>query len=459
MIVMLVKLQYFSPMLHLAILLNCGTMAYLPNGASPQLFESLQSKLLQKSSLIEPITLPDLRLPKLNLDIFQEISSELHQILDVSKISVIESQISWLAQQSQRISPDIFLPPSTTIELLQSNPLYLAPFAQLAILIAVASATANLKNDPNSSQKSSSIYSTNGKYNPTDAQQYFSNKPILTVTRSIELASTTFFFALSILSDLATNSIQRNESLRANQLSQLLAALGPTFIKIGQSLSVRTDLLRPAYLVALSRLQDAVPPFPTKEALAIMEAELGQSAEELFTDIFTDTQTVAAASLGQVYKATLASTGESVAVKIQRPNIEARVALDMHLLRSFAPPIKSTFGLQSDLLGIIDEWGAGFVSELDYQQEARNSQLFMENIAKTPLKDSVFAPAIIESCTSKRILTTSWVEGSRLELSSPQEQSQMCKLAMNTYLTMMLDKGYVLLPHTLYSRSLVLIVL
>ena len=102
---------------------------------------------------------------------------------------------------------------------------------------------------------------------------------------------------------------------RGEELAELLTDLGPTFIKVGQSLSIRSDLLSESYVKGLTKLQDKVPPFPSSEAFKIIEAELGQSVDALFSTITPEP--IASASLGQVYKATVRSTGEEVAIKIQ----------------------------------------------------------------------------------------------------------------------------------------------
>ena len=125
-------------------------------------------------------------------------------------------------------------------------------------------------------------------------------------------------------------------------------------VQVGQSLSIRTDLLRPAYIAGLTQLQDQVPSFPTEIALSIIEEEIGKSPNLLFlSGMGKDAKVVAAASLGQVFKAKLRD-GSEVAVKVQRPGILEQVALDMHLLRSVAPIVKKVAGLQSDLEGWLD---------------------------------------------------------------------------------------------------------
>ena len=236
-----------------------------------------------------------------------------------------------------------------------------------------------------------------------------------------------------------SNSLEAKSEERAVELAGLLTKLGPTFIKIGQSLSIRTDLLSPAYVRGLQTLQDQVPAFDTDIAKSILEAEWGTAVGNAVTNM--SAKPVAAASLGQVYKATLRSTGEEVAIKVQRPNILEQIALDMHLLREMAPIAKRTFNLNTDIVGTVDAWGTGFVDELDYLSEARNAQTFMETIQTTPLKDVVFSPDVIEKYSTGKVLTTSWVEGERLDKSAQDDVTVLCSIAMNTYLTMMLETG------------------
>lgn len=232
---------------------------------------------------------------------------------------------------------------------------------------------------------------------------------------------------------------EENSDQRGIELAAVLTKLGPTFIKIGQSLSIRTDLLPPAYVRGLQTLQDQVPAFDSKIAKQILEEEWGMPVSSVVDEI-TD-EPVAAASLGQVYKARLKETGQEVAIKVQRPNILEQIALDMHLLREVAPVAKRTFNLNTDTVGTVDAWGAGFVDELDYLSEGRNAEIFMESIQTTPLKDVVFSPPVIHEYSSGKVLTTEWVNGERLDKSSNEDVTVLCSIAMNTYLTMMLESG------------------
>lgn len=285
-------------------------------------------------------------------------------------------------------------------------------------------------------------YGVSGRYNADLAAEYFSSKPLLVFSRFIEIAATAAIWGSGLLVDLLSGKLDdfTQQSKRADQLADVLTTLGPTFIKVGQSLSIRTDLLQPAYILGLTKLQDCVPSFPTEIAREIIERELGQSVDYVFiSGIEPSAEVVAAASLGQVYKAVLRSDFSEVAIKVQRPEILSRVALDMHLLRVLAEPIKFVAGLQTDLAGVIDDWGNGFVDELDYVKEGQNAELFMEAIAKTPLKDAVFAPPVFKEYSTRRVLVTKWIDGEKLDNSKNEDVLALCSVAMNTYLTMMLE--------------------
>mmetsp|Transcript_26475 Transcript_26475/g.59718 ORF Transcript_26475/g.59718 Transcript_26475/m.59718 type:complete len:598 (-) Transcript_26475:68-1861(-) len=287
----------------------------------------------------------------------------------------------------------------------------------------------------------SSPYPMN-RYDPISARRYFDQRVVQVARRAIEVTffSTTFLSAL--LGDFLTGKLEANSEKRAEELSVLLTKLGPSFIKIGQSLSIRTDLLSPAYVRGLKSLQDQVPPFNNEEARSIIENELGSSLGELFVNF--PKEPVAAASLGQVYKATIrdAEGGtRDVAVKVQRPNIMNQVALDMHLIREVAPVIKRTFNLNTDFVGVVDTWGSGFIDELDYIEEALNAKSFTESIKQTPLSGVVSSPLVVDELTTRKVLTTEWVVGERLDKSEKGDVAILCSIAMNSYLTMMLETG------------------
>ena len=150
---------------------------------------------------------------------------------------------------------------------------------------------------------------------------------------------------------------------------------------------------------------------------------------------------VAAASLGQVYKARLRESNEEVAIKVQRPDIMEQIALDMYLIREIGGLVKRVTKLNTDVIGTVDAWGVGFVDELDYIQEAANGEKFSELILGTPLRDVVFAPMVVKEFTTRTVLVSSWVNGDRLDRSDAKDVSVICSIAMNTYLTMLLEFG------------------
>mmetsp|Transcript_12081 Transcript_12081/g.34611 ORF Transcript_12081/g.34611 Transcript_12081/m.34611 type:complete len:975 (-) Transcript_12081:203-3127(-) len=283
-----------------------------------------------------------------------------------------------------------------------------------------------------------------GKYDPIGARIYFDRRPLQVAARALTIASKSLTFALSLAQDFlrGDETWTKNQEERGLELAQLLTELGPTFIKIGQSLSIRTDLLSPAYIRGLSSLQDRVPAFDTATAKAILEEEWGVPVEQVLEGGLSETTSpVAAASLGQVYRAKLKSSGKEVAIKVQRPKITNQIALDMHLLREAAPIARRTFNLNTDAEGTVDAWGVGFVDELDYLQEARNGQYFTEQIKNTSLKDVVLAPTVIDEYTSGKVLVTEWIDGERLDRSSQADVTALCSICMNTYLTMLLEMG------------------
>ncbi|KAJ7563673.1 hypothetical protein O6H91_03G120400 [Diphasiastrum complanatum] len=198
--------------------------------------------------------------------------------------------------------------------------------------------------------------------------------------------------------------------LRAEQLRNLLCDLGPSFIKAGQVLANRPDIIREDYMNELCILQDDVPSFPNQEAFAIIEDEIGIPLEQVFTKI--SAETVAAASLGQVYRATLRVSGDEVAIKVQRPGIEPIIFRDLFLFRTLASFLN---GISMKKLGcnaelIVDEFGEKLLEELDYTLEARNLEDFFENF-KDDL--TVKIPRVYRSLSGSRVLVMEWIDGIR----------------------------------------------
>ena len=198
-------------------------------------------------------------------------------------------------------------------------------------------------------------------------------------------------------------------------LASDLEKLGPTFIKLGQVLSSRPDLLPRAYLDALTRLQDNVKAFPFPDVQRIIEEELGARLSKAFS-LFEETP-IAAASLGQVHRAALRD-GRVVAVKVQRPDIEKTVATDLEALEEIAQFLSTRTGAgkRYDLVGMVAEFRTALEAELDYVQEASNLRLIGKNLEEFK---AIVVPQPVEGYTSKRVLTMEYVGGTKVTQISP----------------------------------------
>jgi predicted unusual protein kinase regulating ubiquinone biosynthesis (AarF/ABC1/UbiB family) len=197
----------------------------------------------------------------------------------------------------------------------------------------------------------------------------------------------------------------------------MLTRLGPAYIKIGQALSTRPDLVPPLFLEELTQLQDQLPAFPNEIAFRFIEEEIGKRPEDLFAELTPNP--VSAASLGQVYRGRL-HTGEEIAVKVQRPGLAERITLDLYILRTLAAwATNNVKQVRSDLVGIMDEFGARIFEEMDYSHEGRNAERFADLYGH--LKD-VYVPMIYWDYTGRRVLTMEWITGTKL--TRPQQLAE-----------------------------------
>ena len=289
-------------------------------------------------------------------------------------------------------------------------------------------------------------------YSKRVADQFFGARPLYVFRRLLKLSQITGVFNVKLLLDWMLGNLEVNEKERAKEALRLATQMGPTFIKLGQALSLRTDLIPEAYALELRQLQDAVPPFDSEEAFEIICHELGiakltPNGGGPFSRI--SKMPVASASIGQVYKATMRD-GREVAVKVQRPNILREISLDLYLLRLLTPlqvrisnavnKLKTNPGDLDVSLALVDEWGRGFVNEVDYLAEARNTKVFLRAMEERGLS-AVTAPEVVEDLSTSRLLVTEWVEGERLDLDASQDVPRLCGVAVNAYLTMLLDTG------------------
>ncbi|XP_017648696.1 uncharacterized aarF domain-containing protein kinase At1g71810, chloroplastic isoform X2 [Gossypium arboreum] len=233
-------------------------------------------------------------------------------------------------------------------------------------------------------------------YSPSRIAAIYRRKPLILLRRLIQI-STTFgkWFGIRYIDNLMERSDQMFK-VRAAELRKILVELGP-------------DLIPPSYLDELSLLQDRITPFSTEVALDTIEKELGLQIDELFSEI--SPEPVAAASLGQVYQARLRRSGQVVAVKVQRPGVQAAISLDILILRFLAGVVKKAGKFNTDLQAVIDEWASSLFREMDYRKEADNGLKFRHLYGG--IKD-VFVPNINMEHTTRRVLVMEWVEGQKL---------------------------------------------
>ena len=225
---------------------------------------------------------------------------------------------------------------------------------------------------------------------------------------------------------------------------QTAIQLGVLMIKLGQFLSSRADLLPEQALVVLGSLQDEVPAAPFSHVVNVIETELGKPVEQVFSTL--ERKCTAAASLGQVHKATLASTGEEVAVKIQRPNIEQLVRMDLSTLK-FVIWVINRFvdtGEFIDLMGVYREFKRTVYEEIDYITEAANAKRFQEMFKDDP---TIYIPRIYDDYTTRKLLVLEWIDGIKINDYAALEAAGVSRLevarrTVQTYFYQFFDAGF-----------------
>ena len=280
------------------------------------------------------------------------------------------------------------------------------------------------------------------KYSPKGDMIWLILRPWILIPRILYILLTLIFLLVRILfqGNSKNKNVQKNFS---KYLFDVITNLGPCFIKLGQALSTRPDLVRQDWLMELTNLQDNLPPFDHKIALKIIEEDLGAPVSELFDDF--PNKPIASASLGQVYKVKTLNNSYC-AVKVQRPNLYFLIRRDVVILKilatTFSPLLPLNIGV--GIGEIIDEFGKALFEEIDYEIEGKNALRFAELFEANP---NVFIPSLEKNFSSKRVITTSWIDGVKLRERTTLEQnnlvpSSFIKTCVISGLQQLFEHGY-----------------
>ncbi|CAH2052855.1 unnamed protein product, partial [Thlaspi arvense] len=219
-------------------------------------------------------------------------------------------------------------------------------------------------------------------YDPATISAYWGKRPRAVASRVVQLLSVAGGFLSRLAGDIINKKVKENEVSRAIELREIVTSLGPAYIKLGQALSIRPDILSPAAMTELQKLCDKVPSFPDDVAMALIEEELGKPWFDVYSEL--SPSPIAAASLGQVYKGRLKENGDLVAVKVQRPFVLETVTVDLF----------------------------------------------------------VVVPKTYQKYTSRKVLTTSWIDGEKLSQSIESDVGELVNVGVICYLKQLLDTGF-----------------
>ena len=282
------------------------------------------------------------------------------------------------------------------------------------------------------------------EYDPEIISKIYQKNPRRLFKRLWQTLIPIFIYIISVGWDKLTGQLKKESKarFRAKQLTNLLVKLGPAFVKAGQALSTRPDIIPGILLEELSELQDQLPGFDGDKAMDLIEEDLNKSIDELFLTI--DKEPISAASLGQVHKAVLKNK-EVVAVKVQRPGLREQITLDLYIVRNIANWLKNNIGLiRSDLVALIDELGKRVFEEMDYLNEAENAEKFRNFHLHN---SNIAVPKIYKGTTSRRVLTMEWIDGIKLTnlegvKSLGIDPDKMIQIGVQCSLEQLLEHGF-----------------
>ena len=281
-------------------------------------------------------------------------------------------------------------------------------------------------------------------YDPAAITRIYAGHPQRLIRRLWQTLVPIGLYLLGVGFDWFTGLLKDRDRARqrARECAELLADLGPAFIKAGQALSTRPDIIPPLLLEELAQLQDQLPGFDSGLAMACIEEDLGAPVNQIYAQLERDP--ISAASLGQVHRGVLLS-GEKVAVKVQRPGLREQITLDLYIVRNIAAWINQNIGLiRSDLVALIDELGKRVFEEMDYLNEAANAEKFATLHRHNK---RIAVPLIYHQATSRRVLTMEWIDGVKLTnleavRSIGMDPDDMVQVGVNCSLQQLLEHGF-----------------
>jgi predicted unusual protein kinase regulating ubiquinone biosynthesis (AarF/ABC1/UbiB family) len=281
-------------------------------------------------------------------------------------------------------------------------------------------------------------------YDPAAITRIYAGHPRRLLRRLWQTLVPIGLYLIAVATDRFSGALANPDRARARarECAELLAALGPAFIKAGQALSTRPDIVPPVLLDELAQLQDQLPGFDSRLAMACIVEDLGQPIEAVYDQL--DREPISAASLGQVHKGVLKG-GQRVAVKVQRPGLREQITLDLYIVRNIAAWLNRNVRLiRSDLVALIDELGRRVFEEMDYINEGENADKFRKLHAHNP---RIAVPAIHWQATSRRVLTMEWIDGTKLtNLEAVRaigvDPDDMVQVGVNCSLQQLLEHGF-----------------
>ena len=281
-------------------------------------------------------------------------------------------------------------------------------------------------------------------YDPAAITRIYAGHPQRLLKRLWQTLVPIGLFLLGVGTDkvLGLLNDQQRARARAREFANLLVDLGPAFIKAGQALSTRPDIIPPVLLEELAQLQDQLPGFDSALAMACIEDDLGAPVDDIYESL--EREPISAASLGQVHRGVL-KNGQRVAVKVQRPGLREQITLDLYIVRNIAAWLNTNVGLiRSDLVALIDELGRRVFEEMDYLNEASNAERFSELHRHNP---RIAVPLIFKEATSRRVLTMEWIDGVKLTNLEAVRQlgidpDDMVEVGVSCSLQQLLEHGF-----------------